>query len=216
MGKVLTSGHAEKDYRPDLCKITLSVETEESTADKTTAAALTEFERLLSRLADIGIQPRNLVITGNSSSKPYNRRDGGFRAEKTVRLEIPVNIPLVNRIQKTIADGFENVTLSVSYDLAAREQLIRELTRSAIQDSRKTAELLAETVNLNVVGIEAANLTGDDNLDMDIADLDMAILDDDMEEICEPCRGIGTPFSDRLTPEKITLRADVRIVWLVE
>lgn len=32
----------------------------------------------------------------------------------------------------------------------------------------------------------------------------------------ECCRGIDTPFSDRLKPEKITLCADVKIVWLVE
>ena len=100
--------------------------------------------------------------------------------------------------------------------MAAREQIIRDLTRQAIQDSRKTAELLTETTGMTIVGIKAANLTGNDDMDMDIVSLDNAITDDFEDKIVFCGSGIDTSFSDRLHPEKITMSADVKIVWLVE
>ena len=216
MGKVLASGHAEKEIMPDCCKIALTVETEESTAAKATASALTEFEKLLTRLAHIGIQPERLAITDDNSRKPYNRREGGYTSKKTVRLQMPVDVPLINRIHNIIAGGFENITMNVSFDLKAREQIMRDLTTQAIQDSRRTAELLTKATGMTIVGIKAANLTGNDDMDMDIANLDMAITDDLENRVVICGSGIDTPLSDRLNPEKITLSADVKIVWLVE
>ena len=152
----------------------------------------------------------------DNSRKPYNRREEGYTSKKSVLLQIPVDVALINIIHNIIAGGFENITMSVSFDLAAREQITRDLTRQAIQDSRRTAELLTETTGMTIVGIKAANLTGNDDMDMDIASLDMAIMESPGSGVHECCRSIDTPFSDRLKPEKITLSADVKIVWLVE
>ena len=213
MGKVLASGHAKRDFTPDVCTISISVETRGMTAAKAVLAARTEFERLLSELSDLGIHPESMSITDDHTDRPRYRDGDDYSSERTIRIHMPINAALVNQIHGIIASGFENVTMHVGYDIASRSERIRELTRLAIQDSRRTAELLAEATGGNIIGIDSANLEGDE--DMDIADLDIDILN----EKDEPCymrkcmSAPSTPFADRLSPEKVTLEADVRIVW---
>ena len=50
---------------------------------------------------------------------------------------------------------------------------------------------------------------------MDIADLDVDILNekDRPRYMSKGITAPSTPFADRLNPDKITLTADVRIVW---
>lgn len=217
MGKVLAQGHAEQEYAPNYCNIVLFVETEGTTAAKAEQSVMAEMEKLLSVLSDIGIKPECMTISDDRSEKPYRRNEDSYSSRRTLNIPLPINLALVNRIHGIIAAGFENVTFRVDYDVKPRAALMRELTQQAIKDSRRNADLIAEATGTKVVGIKAANLSGDD-CDMNIADLDLSILDDDASRyhVHECCRGIDTPFSDRLTPEKITLEADVKIVWLVE
>ena len=143
--------------------------------------------------------------------------DEGDSASKAVRLRIPADVSLVNRIHDLIASGFENTTIEVKYDLSSRTERMHELTKLAIQDARKTAELLADATGTMITGIKAANLDGDDDMDMDIENLDLDVVNETKGVLYGSCcGGIDTPFSDRLIPEKIKLESDVRIVWALE
>lgn len=220
MGKVLVSGHAEQDLAPDYGEITLTVDTEGKTAAKATASTMEEFEKLIARLAEQGFKPETMVITKDGSSKPYRRDEDDYSSTRTVRFRIPAETAIVNRVHDLIASGFENTTLSVSYDLSNRAEIMRRLTVQAIQDSRRTADLLAEATGTKVTGIDAARLDESDDMNLDIADLDLSIIDEKTTDRIHCCRhaatGAPTPCSDMLKPEKITMEADVNIVWLLE
>lgn len=62
MGKVLVTGHAEKDVAPDYAKVVLTVKAEGETADKATASVLSEFERLISELIKTGFDNDSMTI----------------------------------------------------------------------------------------------------------------------------------------------------------
>lgn len=219
MGKILVNGHAEKEIAADRCAITLSVETEGMTAAKASVSAADEFEKLLRRLSELGIPTDCMVITHDGSSKPYRRDEEQYTSTRSVRIDIPVNTALVNRIHDIIGSGFENTTIGVKYEISSKAEILRSLTSQAVQESRKTADLIAETSGTKVVGIKAANLSGTD-LDMDIADLDLPLADKPAPmntlRMIGDYRDSTTPFSDQLKPEKIKLNVDVSVVWAVE
>lgn len=214
------SGHAEQELAPDCGEITLTVYTEGKTAAKATASTMEEFEKLIARLAEQGFKPETMVIKKDGSSKPYRRDEDDYSSTRTVRFRIPAETAIVNRVHDLIASGFENTTLSVSYDLSNRAEIMRRLTVQAIQDSRRTADLLAEATGTKVTGIDAARLDESDDMNLDIADLDLSIIDETSTDRIHCCRhaatGAATPCSDMLRPEKITMEADVNIVWLLE
>lgn len=221
MGKALVKGHAEQEFAPDICEITFSVETEGTTAAKATSAARRELEELVSKLEKIGIRPDTLIISDDSSKRPYSYRDENYTAKKQIKLRIPTNTALVNRIHGIIGSGFENTTLDINYEISTETAIMQELTKLAIQDSRKAAELLAEATGTKVVGIDAANLSDGYSMDMNIADLDLSIIDDNsntehMAYGAPCCAESDTPLSDKLIPEKIKLSTDIRIVWMIE
>lgn len=225
MGKVLVSGYAEREVAPDKCTITLTVETKGKTAAKAAAATAEEFEKLISSLSAIGFDPEKMTITGNCTDKPSYRDDGDYSSEKAVRLRIPADVSIANRINDLIATGFENTTIEIRYDISARDKIMKELKKQAVQESRKAAELLAEGTGTKVTGIEAANIDNTQGINLDIADLNTEVTETDdgwsfSQDLCFAAKytgnQAGTPHADKLKPENICLRTDIRIVWLLE
>ncbi len=162
-----------------------------------------------------------MTIVEDESEKPFRRGEDRYTSKRAVCIHSVVNPALVNRIHDIIGTGFENTTMEVEYEISSRAERMRALTRQAIQESRKTADLLAEATSTKVIGLKAANLSGTD-MDLDIADLDMSVTDRPAPEgrlLCFSSKyasGSATPISDQLMPEKLKLSADVRIVWMLE
>ena len=74
----------------------------------------------------------------------------------------------------------------------------------AVQDSRLMAEAIAEADGKHIKGIKAADLNGDDWEELYEAN----------ELIDRVCYRKAESLSDRLKPEKITLSAEVNVVWI--
>lgn len=219
MGKVLVSGHAEREFVPDYCSIELKVETKGENTAKTAKAALIEFERLIAGLVEMGIKYDEMTISEDRSTTPW-RNEPDYESSREVEVTIPVNVAAVNSIHNLIASGFENTEISVHYRLKSYDGYLCELKKQAIQNSRKKAELLAEATGTKVIGIDAVNLDGHRDLNFDIAELDMAVTEskEETDALCMRASEdyIETPYSDQLSPGTITLRSDVCIVWLIE
>ena len=221
MGKVLVKGHAERETAPDFSIVKLTVETEGATAAKAATAAMTEYEKLIQALNDLGLKTECMMITEDESksSSTHWDKDDHYTSKKSFRINLPVDISLINAIHDLIASGFENTAITVLFDVSNRASIKNELKKEAIQDSRKKAELLAETTSTKVTGIESANLEGYGSMDMDIANLDLAADEHYGERHCYAARSMDSDekrLADMLIPRKITLSEDVRIVWLLE
>ena len=214
MGKVLVTGHAEKDVAPDYAKVVLTVKAEGETADKATASALSEFERLISELIKTGFDNDSMTIMSDHGN-PASRYDIDYSVSRSVCIRIPADMKIVNCIHDIIASGLQNTTFDIRYDLSSRAEELRELNKLAIQNSRKIAEQIAEATGSRIIGIKAANFD-DEDMDMNIADLDVSVTPPESIYYCRSSRALSTSFSDQLNPEKITLEANVRIVWQLE
>ena len=195
--------------------------TVESVNDSVTEAVTTttaESERLVAGLSGLGIRTESITVFNDRSDKPNKwEKASGYSACKSLRIHVPVDMALINRIHDLVASDFENTTFRIDFDLSRQNQRMRDLTVQAIQDSRKGAELLAETTGSRITGIEAARFDDEYDMDMDIADLDMAIIDGNGKETIRYCKSCNdessTPFTDKLKPAKINMSANVSIVW---
>ena len=221
MGKVLVNGFAEHDYEPDYGSITLTVESVNDSVTEAMTTTTAEFERLVASLYELGIRTESITVFNDRSDKPNKREKANrYSACKSLRIHVPVDMVLINRIHNLVASDFENTTFRIDFDLSRQNQIMRDLKVLAIQDSRKGAELLAETTGSRITGIEAARFDGKYDMDMDIADLDMAIIDEAGKESVHYCRRTAekssTPFTDKLKPAKINMSAKVSIVWQIE
>ena len=213
MGKIMVTGKAEKEYAPDQCNIDLEVEVERKTSVEASRVATEHCEQLLKCLQDLGLDISKIEIEQDSISKrsSYNSDERHYEAKKYLQVRTAADMVLINKIRGVIETGFEDVSFSTDFCVSNEQELRRSLLKDAISDSRAKAELLAESMGCRITGIDTANLSGDE----DVYDL----TDENAERFL--CRrkdyGAGDILLlDQLTPSRVRLDAEVKIVWLLE
>ena len=208
MGKIKTKGTSEKVFTADRCRITLSLETQMQTSDIASKKMSEELEKLLEKLKGMEINPEQIELFSDKikQTSHYNSKEAGYISEREISFCIPAETKNVNAIRELIESGFENVALTVEYFLSNEKEYVDSLLKEAISDSKSKAELIAKTIGMQVVGIDAANFSDDDFLDIT-----------DEPEFIEMVRRKNAPsLSDLLKPEQITVSKDVTIIWTVE
>ncbi len=211
MGKVTVAGKAEKAFPADRCRINLDITVGGKTAGEAAKNAGEQCERLLSELKKLGIEPEDIQSRSDRITRKEFYRDNGietcYDSEKTFRLEIPADIPLINAIRKVVENGFENVGFDVSYSVSDEAELKKELMKEAISDSRAKADILASTMGLAILGVDSADLSGGRDP-----------FDPVKEEACGQALRMdknSAQESDKVKPSEILLASEVSITWLI-
>lgn len=213
MGKIMVVGSAERDCEPDSCAIRLDIETRGETAAAASKDSSEQCEWLLEELAKLGINASGIEIH-------YDRidRHGGYRDEeisyeskKSLWVHIGMDMASVNAIRALIESGFDNVSFSVLYSVSNEGVLNRALLAEAVADSRAKAEMLAESMGQKIVGIESANLSGNEDV------YDVAVDEEEIQERSRPLvMSASGHLADKLKPNAVKLSSQVKIIWLVE
>lgn len=222
MGKVLVLGKAEKKIAPDSCDITITIESRKN-ASATAAKEISVLcEQLLSKLQKIGLDLKKIEITNDilSVEREYRTEKTLYQARKSIQIHTSSDSSVINTIKSVLEDGLTGVSYNLSYSVSNEADVRKQLMKEAIMDSRRKAVFLAESIGTKIIGVDSANLTGNEDV-YDVAE------DDDFEENCErvygavpaflrmKATGSAYPLSDNLKPEDIELEAQVRIVWLL-
>ena len=213
MGKIMVIGKAEKEYTADLCDVFLEIEVSRKTSVEASRASTKQCEQLLKELKELGIDPSEIEISWDSIEKrsSYNSNEISYESKKCLDLRIPADMKLINSIRDIIETGFEDVSFGTRFAVSNEAELKRDLLKEAISDSRSKAKLLADSMDLKIVGIDSANLSGDDDV-YDLTDEEQADL-----VRYKRCYGAGDihMLTDLLTPDKVEIDAEVKIVWLL-
>lgn len=210
MGKIMVVGKAEREYAPDYCSVKLEVEVVRKTASEASIVSSEQCEQLLSKLQELGIKPETVEIHSDRVDKrsDYHSNEISYESTKSLWLHLPADMHLINNIRAIIETGFEDVSFTTVYSVSNETELTKQLLKEAIADSRAKADFLATSMDLQITGIDSANLSGDE----DVYDL---CEDEEEEEHVYYCRAMGRPLSDNLKPNKIELKSEVKVVWLV-
>lgn len=223
MGKVLVMGKAEKKVAPDSCDITITVESRKNTSATAAKEISVLCEQLLAKLQKIGLELKKIEITNDNLSveREYRTEKTLYQARKSIRIHTPSDSSVINTIKSVLEEGITGVSYSLAYLVSNEADVRKQLMKEAIKDSRRKADFLAESIGAKIIGVESANLTGNEDV-YDVAE------DDDFEENnegavpafmrtmkCLGSAGSAYPLSDNLKPEEIEMEAHVKIVWLL-
>ncbi len=221
MGKIMVTTRAEHNYEPDRCRLSLSVETKEKTAQKASASCREQCEQLLSKLSEIGFSPENIELTDDKIDErtDYKTDAVSYVSKRTLRLDTAADVRIANAVRDLIEEVADEVGLSTSYYLSNEDELRKELLKEAIAASRAKAELLAASENAKILGIYTANLDGTEKI-LDITDEDDDEDDEDGDgdgflSIMSISSEKPDNLSDKLKPGSTHLKAEIKIVWLI-
>ena len=211
MGKIMVIGRAEKEYDPDLCDLSLEIRGCGKTSGEASAGAAGECERLLEELQKLGIAPESVRVGRDAILKntSYQTGETSYESVRSLGILAASDIKCVNAVRRIIESGFENVSLETRFVLTGEQEIRAGLLREAVQDSRSRAELLAGSMGLEITGIDSANLSGPEDM-----------YDPAEQKENGPCAYMSDTMgkrrlSDQLSPEKVRIRAEVNIVWLL-
>lgn len=211
MGKIMVIGRAEKEYDPDLCDLSLEIRGCGRTSGEASAGAALECERLLEELLKLGITPESVRVGRDAILKNtfYQTGETSYESVRSLGIFVPSDIKCINAVREIIESGFENVTLKTGFVLTGEQEIRAGLLKEAVLDSRSRAELLAGSMGLEITGIDTANLSGPEDMYDPAEEKESgprACMSDTMEK---------RSLSDQLSPEKVRIRAEVNIVWLL-
>ena len=213
MGKIMVVGKAERDYEADRCTIQLNISTIRDTAAEASSVSGEQCELLLSKLQDAGISPDQAEIREDAiDARIIYRQDTEltrYESRKCLRLFTEADMKTVNAIRGIIEEGFENVSFSTAYSVSNEAELNKELLTEAIADAREKAELLAGSMGHRIIGVDTANLSGED----DVYDM---TLNDEQPAVMYGMAKNSRALTDQLKPGRITLNARVKITWLLD
>ena len=216
MGKISVKGKAERYCRPDKMEIGLETKVTGKLPADTSRKMNEEFENILAELEQIGINAEDLTIKEDSIEERRNYNNNNEICYLSCRKILLCTLPdmlLVNAVRDILERKTWNTTMSVTYSLRDESKIKKELVGQAVKDSRFKAELLADSVDQKITGVDIANLSGTltpltENWAVDDFDDFVKILSSSV-----PDRGNR---SNLLKPEGQTVSVEVEIAWLIE
>ncbi|MCR5021918.1 SIMPL domain-containing protein [Ruminococcus sp.] len=164
MGKLEVRGTASRKVNYDLMKITLEFHAKEDTAQEASKKVMRDCEDFLEILKKGGMDISKIALSRDSvdqcTSYENNRERECYRAIRTLELESGFNMKMINDIRSIINNSGAQVDFKVDFNLSNESEIRQELMADALVESRKQAEIMAEAIGQNVVGLISADRTG--------------------------------------------------------
>ena len=129
-----------------------------------------------------------------------------YEASHRLRLELPVDKERLNRVLGRIATSTSEASITISFDVSERESLKRRAMRAAVEDTRQSAEVLAEASGVTLGEIERIDYSY-----LEIRSRPFSY--DTLTREATMARSAATPD---IEPEELEARESVTIVWEIE
>ena len=148
---VSVSGIATVKAMPDLVSVHFNIETNASTSTEASEANTLIYEDLIARLIAAGFDEKDLVTENFNVYQDYDwseegRKDKGFKASHTLKIEIPVESDL--KVSSAVDAGVQAGALIsyINFELTQESQneYKAEAMKIAAKDARVKAESVAE------------------------------------------------------------------------
>ncbi|ABE52752.1 SIMPL domain-containing protein [Methanococcoides burtonii] len=158
------SGSAEEKVVPDTASISIGVVIDADTSKEASVENAAIMATVLQELKDLGLEDKD-IRTSYVSVYPIYNYDGvrtieGYSASNSVEI-ITTNLELLSDIvDKSAAAGANQiggVSFSVSDEM--QKELREELIDEAVADASSKAELLADSLGVRIVGVQASSIS---------------------------------------------------------
>lgn len=210
MGKITVSGTAEKEIPADIAEISVRFQTRANSTSNAIKKITEQCEEFLSILKNIGFDMKHIRIKDDHIQQNYFDNRLNVTASKSISIKIKLDSALNNYIISILKSKNYDVNYNIEYKVSNLAEIHRQLLKEALSDSKRKAEIVAETMNQHIIGIDSMNTS----------DIKNPIKYKDIPKIQnEEIRGVPqskTPLTDNLEPPVNTESETVEAVWIME
>ncbi len=205
MGKIKINGSAKKEFKADIMKVDISI----STAGETAASAINkgkkETEKLLQLLIDLGFELSKVSLKNDhvSNHSRYNE-DKCYHFEKEISFTSSANLALLESISDGIIRNEINATYNETFCLSNIETAEKLVLQDALLDSKKKAEIIAETLGQKVVEIESVKC--DEYERLEFGERERTLIE----------MPAGGSLATMLSPDTISVDKSIDVTWIIE
>ena len=158
MGKITVVGCAKKEVTYDLVTITLTFKAKEKTSARASEEVIKKSEAFLKQLSAKGIPLENISLKEDRVEKSYyDRNEDWVSAKRGISITTQFSMDFMNFIMELIKKQSGEIEYHTEYSLSNHNQIHTALLQEAIQDSKKKAEGIAESLGQSVAGLKTAS-----------------------------------------------------------
>jgi len=156
------SGSGDAFLAPDIAYIYIGVHTENATAAEAVTENTAQTEKLMQAIRDFGIDEKDIRTT-NFSIYPMDRYDpatGLPSGEKTYAVDNTVYVTVrelakLGDLLDTAVQAGANTINSVQFDVAEKDEALKQARADAVKDAESQAQALAQAAGLSLGEIQS-------------------------------------------------------------
>ena len=202
MGTISLESRAQGIFQADRTRFTFTFSSKSTTVSDAVNELQTQCQTFLKILEKEGIDISKIRFESDDISQDYS--SSKFTAKRKVSFNTEFNMQFNNHLINLIKESNHNISLSTEHMLSNYADIHNDLLKKAIADSKKQAELIAESMGTKIIGYQSIN----------------PHLNRTMHEHPESCgiRSLAKSIvvDDCLSPPQKTEHEHITIVWITE
>ncbi|SCY69310.1 Protein of unknown function [Lachnospiraceae bacterium XBB2008] len=161
MGKIEVRGFASRTVKCDVMKLELDFHAKEDTATEASVKVMHTCEEFLKILKNAGLDISKISIMKDSVVRSTDYRNNGeydhYQADRVLEINSEYDMKMINTIRSIIDHSQAPVNFHADFRISDRDKISQELLTEALKDAKKQAEMMAEAIDLKVVGLVSAD-----------------------------------------------------------
>ncbi len=153
MGKLNIIGTAERKIQCNAMHIYLTFSAGGITSAKASETVMQNCDSFLTMLKEKQIDISHIFLENLHTERSYSKKEE-YRSERKIRLDFAFDMSLLNQFDFWIQNAQSDILLHTEFYISNLAEIRKELLKEAVEDSRKKAEMLADTMNQKITGFE--------------------------------------------------------------
>jgi len=216
MRTIRVTGKGQIKVRPDMTRITMSLEGLYKDYNETLRLSSQDTETLTDILSGFGFERsdlKTLNFSVDTEYESYKERDGsykqrftGYRYRHMLKVEFDSDNERLGKILYALANGKVRPEFRISYTVKDPEATKNTLLGKAVKDAREKASVLTEAAGIGLKDIQSIDYSWGE-IDFEYRPMDGGIL-------AERCMAEPTAaYSLDIEPDDIEVSDTVTVVW---
>ena len=154
MGIIITKGEASQKVKADQMKIKITFGERNTEVHVSSKNVLDQCDLFLTELEKLGIKADMVQLVDSTVEFSRYRDDEKSEAERTISMNFKYDTAMINTILDLLNHGQYTYEFDVTYSYSKQAELKASLLQAAIENAKKQAESICESLGTKILGIE--------------------------------------------------------------
>ena len=154
MGIIITKGESSQNVKADQMEIKITFEEQNTEVHVSSKNVLDQCDRFLTELEKLGIKADMVQLVDSNVGFSRYREDEKSEAERTISMNFKYDTAIINTILDLLNHGQYTYDFDVTYSYSKQAELKASLLQAAIENAKKQAESICESLGTKILGIE--------------------------------------------------------------